>query len=198
MRAGATQERDLASAFVSGDPSALRAVYDEHQRIVHSFCRRAVGDHAPDVTQEVFVAAWRSRDRFDPESGSLAAWLMGIARHKVVDHLRREQRTRSTVVADLTTVSPEGDSATHGGRNADGAAWNGPALQRTAEQMLVADTLARLPEPGQSIIRLSFIEGLTHGEIADRTDLPLGTVKSHIRRGLTKLRRELEELDGAR
>jgi RNA polymerase sigma-70 factor (ECF subfamily) len=198
MRPGATEERDLASAFVGGDPSALRAVYDEHQRLVHSFCRRAVGDHAGDVTQEVFLAAWRSRERFDPEAGSLAAWLMGIARHKIVDHLRREQRTRTTVVADLTDVPPGVDGPAPGGTNADGTAWTDPALQHTAEQLLVADTLDRLGEPGRSIIRLSFLEGLTHGEIADRTDLPLGTVKSHIRRGLLKLRRELEELDGAR
>ena len=78
---------DVAVAFVAGEPDALRRVFDEHQRAVFTLRPEVrLPDQAADVTQEVFLAAWRSRERFDPAAGSLAGWLMGIARFKVIDH----------------------------------------------------------------------------------------------------------------
>ena len=96
-----TSEDDVADAFVAGEPDALRQVFDLHQRAIHSYCRRFLPDQAADVTQEVFLAAWRSRQRFDPATGSLAGWLMGIARFKVIDELRSLYRTDSVASGDL-------------------------------------------------------------------------------------------------
>ena len=91
----------LAARFRDGDPRALEEVYREHGTLVHSFCRRSLGDtRAADATQEVFLAAWRSRERYRPDAGTLAGWLMGIARFKVIDAHRAEQRQPLTV--DLT------------------------------------------------------------------------------------------------
>ncbi|UDY36054.1 RNA polymerase sigma factor [Dermatobacter hominis] len=180
-----TSDDDVAEAFVAGEPDALRRVYDRHQRAVFTYCRRFVSDHAADVTQEVFLAAWRSRQRFDPTSGSLAGWIMGIARFKVIDHVRGTYRNASVAAGDLVDLSADGSSAT-----------TDPALELVATRILVAEALAHLEEPGSTWIRLAFIDGLSHSEIAERTGAPLGTVKSSIRRGLERIRRDLEAFDG--
>lgn len=175
---------DAAGAFVAGEPDALRRVYERHQRAVYTYCRTFVGDQAADVTQEVFLAAWRSRQRFDPSSGSLAGWIMGIARFKVIDHLRATYRNASVAGGDLIDLS-----------NDTGGVTTDPALDQVATRLLVADALDRLGEPGSTWIRAAFIDGLSHSEIAARSGAPLGTVKSSIRRGLARIRRDLEEFE---
>ena len=186
MRSPAIDEDDLAAAFAGGDPDALRAVYDTHAELVHGFCLRTVPRHdAADVTQEVFVAAWRSRDRFDPTSGTLAGWLIGIARHKVVDHLRAQGRRPIPISDD--------DTSARGLR----IVVDDDGIDRIASRLLVSDALLRLPDPTRELLRLAFEEGLSHPEIAERAGIPLGTAKSTIRRGLARLRHQLEGFDAA-
>jgi len=180
-----TSGDDLAEAFAAGEPDALRRVYDEHQRAVFSYCRRLVADHAADVTQEVFLAAWRSRARFDPASGSLIGWIMGIARFKVADHLRAHYRNQSVASGDLIDLGSTGDRS----GSAD------PDIDLVATRILVAEALRRVDEPGSTWIRMAFVDGLSHSEIAETTGTPLGTVKSTIRRGLQRIRRDLEVFD---
>src|SRR4051812_18709381 len=87
--------------FVAGDPSALREIYDANSSLVYSMCARSLGaNRAADATQDVFLAAWRSRDRYDPTRGSISGWLVGIARFKVIDILRADGRQPLSV--DLT------------------------------------------------------------------------------------------------
>jgi RNA polymerase sigma-70 factor (ECF subfamily) len=152
---------------------------------VHSYCRKQVADHASDVTQEVFLAAWRSRDRFDPGSGSLGGWLMGITRFKVADHLRAHYRNQSVASGDLVDLGTTGDRPSA----AD------PDMDLVATRILVAEALRRVDEPGSTWIRMAFVDGLSHSEIAETTGTPLGTVKSTIRRGLQRIRRDLEVFD---
>jgi len=174
----------LAVRFAGGDPAALEAVYAEHGALVHSFCRRSLDPaRAADATQDVFLAAWRSRDRYRPDAGSLAGWLVSIARFKVIDILRADGR-QPTLVAD-----PQGGEQLFD-RTVDEAAVTG-----IAERMLVAEALDGLSERAREMVRLSFFEDLTHAQIAERTDVPLGTVKSDIRRGLEQMRRHLGGLD---
>lgn len=167
----------VEASFQSGDETALKAVYDAHGSLVYSYCRRALGaDQARDTTQEVFLAAWRARDRFDASRGSLPAWLMGITKNKVIDQLRASGRK-----------VPIDDGADVGARSA------GPEEAAVlADRMLVADAIRTLPDRARLVVEMAFFDDLTHGEIADRTDLPLGTIKSDIRRGLQKMRRHLE------
>lgn len=181
-----TSGDDLAEDFAAGAPDALRRVYDEHQRAVYSYCRKLVADHAADVTQEVFLAAWRSRGRFDPRSGSLGGWLMGIAKFKVADHLRKHYRNQSVASGDLIDL---------GASSGDGQAAGDADIDLVATRILVAEALRRVDEPGSTWIRLAFVDGLSHSEIAERTGAPLGTVKSTIRRGLQRVRRDLEVFD---
>lgn len=86
----------VVERFLAGDPAALRELYDRHAAVVHGFALRRLREHhdAEDVTQQVFVRAWRGRATFDPRRGPVGGWLMGIARHQIADRLTA--RTRDT------------------------------------------------------------------------------------------------------
>jgi RNA polymerase sigma factor (sigma-70 family) len=176
---------DLESAFRRGDPDALRRVYDAYGKIVFALCRRVVGSDAADTTQEVFVAAWQRREQYDPSRGSLAAWLMGIARYKSIDVLRA--RGRRPALAD------PGIERAGGERAAGDLGSESASVDALSDRLLLADALNRLPDRSRTLVELAFFEELTHPEIAERCNLPLGTVKSDIRRGLLRLRRHLAE-----
>lgn len=180
-RSAAFDASSLEDAFATGSDDALRRVYDLHGPLIHTFCRRAVGaDRAADVTQEVFITAWRQRDRFDPSRGSLPGWLVGIARFKVLEALRRRQ---------LHLIDDEHPSHVPPMISPDD-------VDALAERLLLAAAMDELPERARSVVGLAFREQLTHQEICDRTGLPLGTVKSDLRRSLDRLRRHLERGDG--
>ena len=169
-------EGQAARAFARGDEQGLRAAYDAHGSLVYTYCRRRLDDSlAREVTQDVFLSAWKARDRFDPNKGSLAAWLLGIAKNRLIDRVRAEQR--------------------HSLRRADAEVGELPVesdLERIGDRMLVADALSLLPERTADILRLAYGQGLTQREIAERKDLPIGTVKSDVRRGLARIRDHLE------
>jgi len=166
-------------AFRSGSESGLAAAYEEHGSLVHTLCARAHPSLAADLTQEVFLAAWRARERFDPHRGPLAAWLVGIAKHKIVDAYRKEGRQ----------VARMRDSD---GEQASRIPEIHAPLDQLANRLLVTEALNTLPDRARTAVQLSFYEGLTHDQIAEQTGIPLGTVKSDIRRGLARLRRYLE------
>ena len=184
-------------AFMDGDDDALKAVYDQHGSLVYSFCRRSLGpERAADATQEVFLAAWRSRERYRPEAGSLPGWLIGIARYKVIDIMRADGRQPPTTGIDRSADLASADSL--GGARVDPAGvTENAAIGRTAERMLIAEAISGLPERSQQMVTLAFYEDLTHTQIAERCGMPLGTVKSDIRRSLARLRRYLEGFDDA-
>ena len=168
---------DVEATFIAGGPDALRLAYEAHGSLVYSYCRRSLGDdRAKDVTQEVFVSAWRARERFDPSRGSLAGWLLGITKNRLIDNVRSERRH-----TDRQVDREPGDT---------GADDTG--LDRVGDRMLVADALRVLPERPRRVIELAYLDDLTHQEVAEKTGLPLGPVKSDFRRGLARIRHHLE------
>jgi RNA polymerase sigma factor (sigma-70 family) len=175
---------EVEGLFISGDEQALRAAYDLHGALVFSFCRRSLADPeaAKDATQETFVAAWRTRGRYEKARGSLSAWLLGIARFKVLDQYRAGSRQ----------PSPSEQVGSQVDRAADDNPSRREMVDALADRMLLADALALLGDRPRSVVELAFFEDLTQQEIADRLDVPLGTVKSDMRRSLTRLRRHLE------
>ena len=189
MRAGSAPSGHdpLAAAFVAGDEAALRSVYELHGGLVHRIALGMLNSvpDAEEVTQATFVAAWRGRAGFDPRLGTLAAWLIGIARRRAIDQLR-------VMVRDARSVEAFAAAGARDGTTPDGESGQ----DRVVERMLVADELARLPDHQRRVLELAFFDDLTHPQIAAATGLPLGTVKSHIRRGLARLRRRWE-VDGA-
>lgn len=170
----------LAAAFCTGGESTFADIYARWSPLVYSVARRVLVDshEAADVTQEVFISAWRGRAGFDPERGSLPGWLLTITRRRIADHLDR--RSRQAHPTD-TPPADEGDAP----------------IDEAIDRILIADELSRLGEPPSTIMRLAFYEQLTHTEIAERLQLPLGTVKSHIRRSLERLRHRWEVDRGA-
>jgi len=167
-----------------GDQQAFAHLYDELSPKIFGAVKRVLRDPAmsEEVTQEVFVEIWQQADRFDPERASVATWALTMARRRAVDRVRREQSQRNRVEALA-------------GRRDD--VDNEPAQQVIdgLEAGAVRDALSRLPEDQRDVLVLSFLEGLAHGEIADRLDIPLGTVKGRVRGGLKKLRAGLEVRD---
>lgn len=174
--AGADTPPPLEQRFAAGDPAALREAYDRHGSAVYSIALRCLGAHhdAEDVTQQVFVRAWRSRATFDPQRGTVGAWLVGITRRQVDERLAG--RLRDLRIADRAgRVPPPSDPA--------------PGPEQVVDAVVVADELGRLAPQVRAVVRLAFFDDLTHQQIAAVTGLPLGTVKSHLRRGLDRLRR---------
>jgi RNA polymerase sigma factor (sigma-70 family) len=181
----------LAAAFARGEDAALARAYERWAALVHGMAVRALGPgEADDVTQQVFIAAWRSREGYRPEAGPLAAWVVGITRHEVADALRRRARREVSL-----QPGPEGIDALAASADRDGARRAGPE-DSLPDRLLVRAEVARLGQPQRRIVELAFYDDLTHQQIADRTGLPLGTVKSHLRRTLARLRTRME-VDGA-
>ena len=174
---------ELATAFAAGDERALRDAYARWSGLVHSLAVRSLGDprDAEDVTQKVFVEAWRGRARYDPGRSRLGAWLVGITRHCVADMLAARARLR------------RGDEVLAAGSGSDAV----DPVAELADRLIVADEIARLDPVPQQVVRLAFYADLTHNQIAEKLGLPLGTVKSHIRRSLLRLRTRLEVNDDA-
>lgn len=173
--------RRIAAALVAGSNDALAEMYRRWSTLVHTIAYRALGDShdAEDVTQQVFVSAWNGRHSLRPDQGSLAAWLVGITKHRVADV--RTQRYRAG--RNLNAIAAQ--TATEPTMHHDD--W--------AERLLLVHELERMGDPRGAVLRMAFMQDRSQQEIADTLGLPIGTVKSHVRRGLLELRRRLEEVE---
>ena len=153
--------RALAARLVSGDERALEEIYDRWSALVHTYALRALHDQhdAEDVTQQVFVAAWRSRHTLTPSPSALPAWLLGIARHKVADvrAARAREADRVAAVVSLPGAQDAPDPS---------------ADEEVTERLVVRQAVDELPDPRRTIMFLAFWEGHSHAEIADSVPLP--------------------------
>ena len=172
---GLTPPRGIETRFAEGDECALRQAYDAWAGMVLAICRRMLPSEADaeDVVAQTFAEAWGARERFDPGRGRLPGWLAGIARNRAMDRLRSLGRLPDPM-ADVSDRPSAEDTS-----------------ERVADRLLVATLMGELPPAQRRVLALAFWEDLTQAEIAERLELPLGTVKSHARRGLETLRERL-------
>lgn len=175
-------DAELAAAFPGGEDFVLREVYDRYGPLVYRIARACLPStsDAEEVTQATFVSAWQGRHTFDPRRGTLAGWLVGIVRRRAIDRLRTVERERLSEKAAGTI--PEFVTQ--------------PGPERVVDRIVIADELGRLPDTQRRVLELAFFDDLTHSQISALTGMPLGTVKSNLRRGLIQLRHRWE-VDGA-
>lgn len=175
----------LLAGVRAGDREALAQLHDRYAGRVHGLALRVVRNRAlaEEVTQEVFLAVWRAATGFDAGRGSVAAWIVGLAHHKAVDAVRREDvHARRRSPAEVLALHEAEDASP------EDAAWG------SVRDAGVRDALARLPEPQREVLVLAYFGAYTQREIAAITGAPLGTVKTRTLLGMRRLRELLAGL----
>ena len=180
------RDEDLLRQVSAGDEQAFRELFSRYAAVAHALAFRLVrqAQVAEEIVQEAFLAVWRNPDRYDGERGSVRSWLMGTVHHRAVDAVRREQAQR---------------------RRAEQAAGLGPgivedpiddvlaAIDLPRERKLVRSALGELPDEQREVIQRMYFDGLSQSQIAERTGLPLGTVKSRTLLAMRRLRASIGE-----
>ncbi len=176
-------DEDLILSLQRDDLGALEQLYDRHHRLTLALAYRVCGnwESAEEIVQETFLAAWRQAATYHPERGGARGWLLSIARHRAIDRIRK---TRN--VGSLTDMSD-----TLADRRAP-EAWQ--VAEVNAQRERIAEALAELPREQKDAVELAYYGGLTHQEISDLLEVPLGTVKGRIRLAMEKLRLALADL----
>jgi RNA polymerase sigma-70 factor (ECF subfamily) len=179
-RTAQTDDTDaLLSRCARGDRMAFRLLYDRWGNRLYGIALRITRQEAvaADVTQDAFVQIWQRAHQFDPTRGSPEAWLIGIVRYRALDSVRRRSR-------ELPGYEPE--------EREDETPDALARLVSSAEGAALHRCLNELEDDRRRLVVLAFVDGLSHSELAARTNAPLGTVKSWIRRSLMSLRECLE------
>jgi RNA polymerase sigma-70 factor, ECF subfamily len=175
---GGLSDEDLLAGAARGDQTAFAALYDRHAGLVHGVVRKVVRDPAQseEVTQEVFVEAWRTATRFDPDLGSGRTWLLTMAHRRAIDRVRSEQASR--------------DRTERVGRRDGVRAYDEVTeqVELREEHELVRSALGTLTDLQREAVELAYFHGYTYREVADLLDTPLGTIKNRMRDGLIRLR----------
>jgi RNA polymerase sigma-70 factor (ECF subfamily) len=166
----------LFQRVASGDNAAVQEVMDQFGGLVWSLARRSCFNpaDAEDATQEIFLDLWKSADRYDPSKGSETLFVAMIARRRLIDRIRKQGREpRMEDVDDVGYELASADEA---------------EAETYAEATLAAKAVEMLKPAQKKVLELGLLKGLSHSEIADATGMPLGTVKTQMRRGLIRVR----------
>lgn len=176
----------LMQRVAASEEAAIGELYARFGVLVYQSARHVLGTRAEteDAVQEVFVRLWKTADRFDPHRAKLVTWVMLITRRHLIDRLRRQSARPDRVPLD------EQRSESAAVPNGEGQ----PSAEVDEGRERLRRQLARLPELQRTVIERAYLQGFSLREIAEQLDAPLGTVKSALSRGLTKLR-ELEGLE---
>jgi RNA polymerase sigma-70 factor (ECF subfamily) len=171
-----------ASRFRDGDPDAVRAVYRAYAGVVFGVAYKLLGDRglAEEAAQQTFIQAWRGARSYDP-TRELGPWLATIARRVAIDIHRREERRTHDAIDDVNPGHP--------------AVVTLPAsIDAAFEVAEVRAAVAELPDDERQVVRLQYLDGLTQSEVAERLEVPLGTVKSRSFRAYRRLASRLGHL----
>jgi RNA polymerase sigma-70 factor, ECF subfamily len=168
-------DEELLGRVAGGDEKALAELYDRFSRVTYGLAVRVLRDRAlaEDAVQEAFLAVWRTAASFDARRGSASTWVLTLVHRRAVDLVRREERRRADPLDDVPVGSGEATDETAEVRE-----------QRRAVQA----ALAKLPTDQREALELAYYGGLSQSELAEKLGVPLGTVKSRMFAGLSKLR----------
>jgi RNA polymerase sigma-70 factor (ECF subfamily) len=175
---GGADDASLLRAVQRGDEDALAALYDRYAGVAYGLAYRVTNDGtaAEDAVQEAYISLWKQAPRFDPARGNVRSWLLTIVHHKAVDAVRRRANRFAAPLPDGAEEFLAGHD-----RPDEIAEWS-------MEAEAVREAVRQVPVDQRRTIEMAYFEGLTHVEIAERTGVPLGTVKSRLRIGLEKMR----------
>lgn len=168
----------LVQFIAAGDQLALHALYERSHRVVFTLIMRITRNRetAEELTLDVFYDVWRRAARYDPGNGTVLGWVMNQARSRAIDRLRFEQRKKRVDPAGIDPLAPTQAADSHA------------ALELKQQGQALQAALAVLAPSERQAIEAAFFGDLTHAEVAQRLNQPLGTVKTRIRAGLHKLR----------
>jgi RNA polymerase sigma-70 factor (ECF subfamily) len=178
---GALSDQELMGLIVQQKREALELLYDRYAGAVYSLAVHMLRDRgaAEEVAQDAFLNVWRRASSFRPERGKVAAWLFSIAHHRVIDEVRRRRRREQThVFHDVDLANHPSDDA------GDPLAYAILQVRRS----ILREAMSALRPEQREVVALAYYGGLTHSEIAERLNQPLGTVKTRMRLALKKLR----------
>jgi RNA polymerase sigma factor (sigma-70 family) len=169
----------ILKRIAEGDKSAIQDCLNKYGGLVWSIARRMLrnSDDAEDAVQEIFVDIWKNAQRFDAEKSSETTFIAMIARRRLIDKIRYSTRRISADSLDDVLLEPF--------TRAD------KEMQVSLEAQQAAEAMRTLRPEQQQVLSLSIIQGMSHQEIADATGMPLGTVKTHARRGILQVREYL-------
>lgn len=182
-----SSDQALLQRVAGKDSQALADLYDRFAPTALALAGRILGDRseAEDVLQIVFTRVWQEAGRYDPAKGSPSSWLLSWVRNGAIDRLRRrEALQRATVNSAANAPAPDAHHDDHGHDHS------------AEERERLAKAVASLPADQRQVIELAYFEGLSQTQIAQRLGEPLGTVKTRVRLGMTKLRQALPVLSG--
>jgi RNA polymerase sigma-70 factor, ECF subfamily len=173
-------DADLVMHIAAGSEPALCEVYDRFSKLIYSIARRILRDtsEAEDVVQDVFVKLWAHALEYKATHGSVSTWLMTITHRTAIDQLRR-RTVRATVEVEERELLAHPDPK--------------PNTELLLDRIGLTGALATLKPEERELVELAFLEGLSHAQLAERTGMPLGTIKTRLRTGLVKLRQVLGE-----
>ena len=178
-------EPELIIRVGKGDQRAFESLYDRSSSLLFSLAVRVLGDReeATDLLQEVYLEVWRKGVRYDPSRGAPIGWLITLTRSRAIDRLR-SRASRGQGRTD--SIERAGAAELPDGKGSPFEA----AADRELRQIVTA-ALASLPRAQQQAVELAYYEGLSHTEIAERLNEPVGTIKTRIKLGMTKLKTAL-------
>ena len=177
----------LLNAIAGGAVWAMDSLYQRYSRILYSLAFRMVADHqvAEDLLQDAFLAVWRRASTYSPQTGAARSWLISILHHRTIDYLRRVRRRSTIHEAPLEELELNEDIAYP---DAWDAAW------QSVKSSHVRAALMKIPPEQRLVIELAYFQGWTHSEIAEGTQISLGTIKARMRLGLLHLKQILIQM----
>ncbi|MES2951425.1 MAG: sigma-70 family RNA polymerase sigma factor [Pseudomonadota bacterium] len=188
LSADEPQLQTWLARIVRQDEKALASLYQSTVGRVYGLAMRIVRDTATaeEVAEDTYWQVWRQAPRFDPARGCALAWLLTITRSRALDAVRARQRVQNLSVASTSSADPADDAQTDVHERSAADPWDLLSAVQTGH--LLQTALMRLGPVPRQLVALAFFGGLTHEEIAGHTGMPLGTVKTNIRRALIALR----------